>query len=173
MIPESMIHGSRLSNCPAEQKTAVMDRRRKLMVCHDMMGGYTMEDGAPNGFASAEATQPARTTAFTVHHTALIDSFIYFSHHRVTVPPPQWTNLAHQCGSLSLGTLIFEWAESLSDLMLFMYGDAGLAWHHAFQLRSHKDYPMPPLPQSVSFDICDRIGTHCLLSSAFGHPLTP
>ena len=86
-------------------------------------------------------------------------SLVYsFSHHRVTVPPPQWTNLVHRNGSLALGTLIFEWAESLSDLMVFMYGDTGLAWYHAYEMRPHKDSRLPPLPDAVSFDLCDRLG---------------
>ncbi|KAL7753590.1 hypothetical protein RI367_000521 [Sorochytrium milnesiophthora] len=59
---------------------------------------------------------------FTFHYWHLVDIFIYFSHYRVSIPPPQWTNLAHLHGVQMLGTVIFEWAESAADLNRFLYG---------------------------------------------------
>jgi mannosyl-glycoprotein endo-beta-N-acetylglucosaminidase len=40
-----------------------------------------------------------------------IDTFVYFSHNLVTVPPTSWTNAAHRNGTKCLGTLITEHAE--------------------------------------------------------------
>ncbi|KZT13242.1 glycoside hydrolase family 85 protein [Laetiporus sulphureus 93-53] len=69
----------------------------KLLVCHDykaaLQGGYTE---SPSGFA------------YTFNFWYLCDTFIYFSHHRVTIPPPGWINAAHRQGVKILGTLIFE-----------------------------------------------------------------
>ena len=43
-----------------------------------------------------------------MYHWQLIDIFVYFSHHFVTIPPPCWTNAAHTHGVPVLGTLITE-----------------------------------------------------------------
>ncbi|KAJ1506802.1 hypothetical protein HMI54_004790 [Coelomomyces lativittatus] len=95
-----------------------------------MMGGYTDEDNYAHG--NSELDQ-----VFTLHFWQFIDIFVYFSHKRITIPPVQWTLLAHQHGSLCLGTMIFEWEESLPDLHFFMYADSP---------RDHKN---------LSFACCD------------------
>ncbi|OAX35593.1 glycoside hydrolase family 85 protein [Rhizopogon vinicolor AM-OR11-026] len=56
-------------------------------------GGYTE---SPSGLS------------YTFNFWNLCHTFIYFSHHRVTVPPSGWTNAAHRQGVKILGTLIFE-----------------------------------------------------------------
>jgi hypothetical protein len=38
-----------------------------------------------------------------------IDTFVYFSHHLVTIPPPGWISAAHVNGVRVLGTFITEW----------------------------------------------------------------
>lgn len=45
---------------------------------------------------------------YRIYHWQLIDVFVYFSHHFVTIPPPCWTNAAHTHGVPVLGTLITE-----------------------------------------------------------------
>ena len=74
----------------------------RIMVCHDMMGGYT-QDKYPQG-ANA-------TSDYHFYHWHLIESFIYFSHNFITIPPSTWTNAAHANGVLSLGTIITEWED--------------------------------------------------------------
>ena len=47
----------------------------------------------------------------------LIDTFVYFSHNMVTIPPPVWTNCAHRNGTAVLGTvraLHLHWHDVLS-----------------------------------------------------------
>ncbi|KAJ3473999.1 hypothetical protein NLI96_g12705 [Meripilus lineatus] len=68
-------------------------RRGKLLVCHDYKGGYK---DTPDAFS------------YTFNFWQFTDIFVYFSHHRVTVPPPGWVNASHRQGTLMLGTLIFE-----------------------------------------------------------------
>ena len=58
----------------------------KLLVCHDMAGGYH-EDAWAQG---CKCINP-----FYVSHWHLIDTFVYFSHSFATIPPPGWINCAH------------------------------------------------------------------------------
>ncbi|KAF8185185.1 glycoside hydrolase family 85 protein [Pholiota molesta] len=67
--------------------------RGKLLVCHDYKGGYT---------------ESLFDRCYTFNFWSSCDTFIYFSHHRVTVPPPGWISAAHRQGVKMLGTLIFE-----------------------------------------------------------------
>ncbi|XP_065066058.1 uncharacterized protein LOC135691973 isoform X2 [Rhopilema esculentum] len=75
-------------------------RRPKTLVCHDMRGGYT-EDRYVQGFNS--------TACYSISQWNFIDTFVYFSHNLVTIPPPCWTNCCHQHGVKVLGTFITEW----------------------------------------------------------------
>ncbi|GJQ08913.1 hypothetical protein GpartN1_g704.t1 [Galdieria partita] len=47
-----------------------------------------------------------------------VDIFVYFSHHRVTIPPVCWVESAHRHGTLVLGTFIVEWEEACRELVL-------------------------------------------------------
>ena len=38
----------------------------------------------------------------------MVDVFVYFSHHFITVPPVGWVNAAHRNGVTILGTFITE-----------------------------------------------------------------
>ncbi|KAI6656431.1 Cytosolic endo-beta-N-acetylglucosaminidase [Oopsacas minuta] len=71
----------------------------KTLFCHDMMGGYHY-DKYPQGHWDSNN--------YCFYHWAYIDSFVYFSHSFLTIPPSCWTNSAHKHGVLSLGTLITE-----------------------------------------------------------------
>lgn len=62
---------------------------RRILVCHDMAGGY-LDDKWVQGGTNAEA--------YAIWHWHLIDVFVYFSHNLVTLPPPSWTNTAHRHG---------------------------------------------------------------------------
>ncbi|KAK4385292.1 Cytosolic endo-beta-N-acetylglucosaminidase 1 [Sesamum angolense] len=76
--------------------------RRRILVCHDMAGGYS-DDRYVQGGKNADA--------YSIWHWYLIDVFVYFSHDLVTLPPPCWTNTAHKHGVKVLGTFIMEWEE--------------------------------------------------------------
>lgn len=66
-----------------------LPNRRRLLVCHDMGGGYLDDKWVQGG------TNPH---AYAIWHWHLIDVFVYFSHTLVTLPPPCWTNTAHRHG---------------------------------------------------------------------------
>ncbi len=81
--------------------------RGKLMVCHDYKGGYT---------------ERWHSLSYTFNFWSAVESFIYFSHHRVTLPPPAWTTAAHRQGVKMLGTLIFEHDSSVEDNLRILIG---------------------------------------------------
>jgi mannosyl-glycoprotein endo-beta-N-acetylglucosaminidase len=75
---------------------------KKIIVCHDMKNNY-LEDKYFQGFNIANA--------FSFYHWNLIDMFIYFSHHFVTIPPESWINSAHTNNVRILGTFITEFKD--------------------------------------------------------------
>ncbi|KAF5771035.1 putative mannosyl-glycoprotein endo-beta-N-acetylglucosaminidase [Helianthus annuus] len=95
----------------------MLPNRRRMMVCHDMSGGYTDDkwiQGGSNG------------DSYAIWHWYLIDVFIYFSHTLVTLPPPCWVNAAHKHGVKVLGTFIVEWDEgrAIAEQFLATTADA-------------------------------------------------
>ncbi|KAI0751806.1 glycosyl hydrolase family 85-domain-containing protein [Daedaleopsis nitida] len=72
-----------------------------------LLGGYTESPTAP---------------AYTFNFWSYCESFIYFSHHRVTIPPSGWVTAAHRHGVKMLGNLIFEHAESEADCLRLLVG---------------------------------------------------
>ncbi|XP_065365249.1 cytosolic endo-beta-N-acetylglucosaminidase isoform X2 [Calliphora vicina] len=73
--------------------------RRKVLVCHDMMGNY-LED---RHYHSSKKYDDYR-----FYHWPGIDYFCYFSHNYITIPPCGWINAAHKHGVIVLGTFIAE-----------------------------------------------------------------
>jgi mannosyl-glycoprotein endo-beta-N-acetylglucosaminidase len=69
-----------------------------------MKGGY-LEDRFVGGCSNL-AQIP-----YAFCHWAAIDTFVYFSHHLVTVPPVGWVSAAHTNGVRVLGTIITEWKD--------------------------------------------------------------
>ena len=51
-----------------------------------------------------------------------MDSFIYFSHHRISCPPAATSRAAHRLGTKVFGTVIFEWEEGSADLRRLLDG---------------------------------------------------
>ncbi|CAF2058951.1 unnamed protein product [Rotaria magnacalcarata] len=74
--------------------------RQKILLCHDMKGGY-LEDKHIQG---CQTNEPC----YRFFRWHLIDIFIYFSHELVTIPPVVWIDCAHKNGVQILGTFITE-----------------------------------------------------------------
>ncbi|KAL1104682.1 hypothetical protein V6Z11_D04G082200 [Gossypium hirsutum] len=90
------------STVPLHPPNSALPPRPRLLVCHDMQGGYVDDKWIQGGHNSG---------AYSIWHWYLIDVFVYFSHNLVTLPPPCWTNTAHRHGVKVLGTFITEWDE--------------------------------------------------------------
>ncbi|KAE9542762.1 hypothetical protein AGLY_002673 [Aphis glycines] len=74
----------------------------KTLICHDMQGGY-LNDRFVNGTKSSNE--------YTFYNWSVVDTFVYFSHNFITIPPIGWINAAHKHGVKVLGTLITEWID--------------------------------------------------------------
>lgn len=83
--------------------------------------GYK-EDACSQGYFHLPAHSPPRYSLQYWHH---IDLFVYFSHFRVSPPPPLWTTAAHRNGVLVLGTLITELEEGTRDNERLIFGPTG------------------------------------------------
>ncbi|GMG23466.1 unnamed protein product [Ambrosiozyma monospora] len=76
----------------------------ELMVCHDFKNGYQHnEDENPLGYFP----HPSGHRYF-IQYPQFVDKFVYFSHHRISVPPSSWVNMCHKNGIKCFGTIIFE-----------------------------------------------------------------
>ncbi|KAL1679247.1 glycoside hydrolase family 85 protein [Schizophyllum commune] len=75
-------------------------------VCHDYKGGYK---------------EDPYDLSYTFNFWSSCDIFVYFAHHRITIPPPGWVNAAHRQGVKMLGTLIFE-NDGESDCLRLLVG---------------------------------------------------
>ncbi|ESQ48930.1 hypothetical protein EUTSA_v10020200mg [Eutrema salsugineum] len=90
------------STVPLRRNPDGLPNRPRVLVCHDMKGGY-VDDKWIQGCEN--------DAGFAIWHWYLMDIFVYFSHSLVTLPPPCWTNTAHRHGVKVLGTFITEWEE--------------------------------------------------------------
>ena len=86
---ESFHYPFNKASSSVNNSSSSLPNRRRLLVCHDMAGGYLDDKWVQGG------TNP---DAYAIWHWHLIDVFVYFSHSLVTLPPPSWTNTAHRHG---------------------------------------------------------------------------
>ena len=103
---ESATADTRQRSEPLARDFPALPRRRRVIHCHDYAGGYTQ---------SADEDYLATFSSW-----ALFDVFIYFSHHRVVVPPRIWIEKAHQEHKMVLGTFLFEGRWDSSQAQAFL-----------------------------------------------------
>ncbi|GAA5984913.1 hypothetical protein JCM11641_003624 [Rhodosporidiobolus odoratus] len=89
------------SYAPSTAYGAQRRRQGKTVVCHDYKGGFRPDDERD----------------YTFQQWDKIDTFIYFSHHRVSPSPSGWIRAAHTNGTKILGTLIFEHEAGQDDIL--------------------------------------------------------
>lgn len=80
------------------------DPKANLMLIHDYQGGYNAYEAA-SGTVVGDAEESYYYRCEYLHH---VETFVYFSHKLVTVPPPTWINACHRQGVRVLGTFIVE-----------------------------------------------------------------
>lgn len=139
---------------------------QKMIVCHDMMGGY-VKDKFPQGIRWAGGGGVALDLSIIIilnrdkedyffYHWQHIGAFIYFSHHFITIPPPSWTNAAHRHGVLSMGTVITEWEDGAKIchryLPSHLYPPPREPTPHPASAPTQRilSVPIPPLPKESS-----------------------
>ena len=111
----SEIDPVQVSNTPLLRRAAsqVHDQQHpttKVVLCHDYKGGYhDYESARPNSIKSEMYSQ---------EYLQYVETFVYFSHKLVSVPPASWINLLHRNGVLVLGTFLIEPQTSDNDRML-------------------------------------------------------
>jgi len=109
--PEDVeIQASKVSNTPlldrppppVQPPTAAPSPIPNLLSCHDYKGGYHPDESAQGQFPAPPGP------IYSAAHLHLIDTFVYFSHHLVSIPPSPWINTLHRNGVRVLGTFIVE-----------------------------------------------------------------
>ncbi|KAI8059138.1 glycoside hydrolase [Gongronella butleri] len=86
---------------------------QQLVVCHDMAGGYKEDkDVQGNNYKKI----------YHLDYWQYVDTFIYFSHERVAIPPVQWINACHANGVRCLGTFLVEDERGADELLEFLHG---------------------------------------------------
>jgi endo-beta-N-acetylglucosaminidase D len=74
----------------------------KVMVMHDYRGNYL-----DSGYESTQGAISPRKD-YVMEYWQRVEVFNYFTHHRVSIPPPAWINTAHRNGTRILGTFTIE-----------------------------------------------------------------
>ncbi|CAO0798167.1 unnamed protein product [Mucor circinelloides] len=85
----------------------------KLLLCHDMAGGYK-EDKCIQGNDYQDV--------YYIQYWHLADTFVYFSHERVSIPPVNWTNACHRNGVQCLGTFLVEGNNQMHEMEALLHG---------------------------------------------------
>ncbi|EGC29850.1 hypothetical protein DICPUDRAFT_95866 [Dictyostelium purpureum] len=117
-------------NIPLQNRKIKSSLDPRRIHCHDMKNGYQL-DRYPQGFyyntntnigSNGDQVEEIFLGSYNFYYWNLIDIFIYFSHHRISLPPASWVNTAHKNGVKVLGTIIFEWEQSYKEACLIVNG---------------------------------------------------
>ena len=86
-----------------------------VLLCHDFSGGYH----------NYESVRPClrEDRMYACNYPQYVDTFVYFSHKLVCVPPPTWINTMHRNGVKVLGTFIVEPGKAHVEKMLTRVND--------------------------------------------------
>lgn len=86
-----------------------------VLLCHDYSGGYH----------DYESVRPClrENEIYACNYPQYIDTFVYFSHKLVCVPPPTWINTMHRNGVKVLGTFIVEPGKAHVERVLTQVSD--------------------------------------------------
>ena len=75
--------------------------KSKLLLCHDYAGNY-------HDYESSVRPSTVESELYSCQYLQFVDTFVYFSHKLVCLPPPTWTNTLHRNGVKVLGTFVLE-----------------------------------------------------------------
>lgn len=74
--------------------------KSNVMLIHDYAGGYHDYESSQGGRVETEL--------YSCDYLQYVETFVYFSHKLVAIPPPTWTDPLHRNGVKVLGTFIVE-----------------------------------------------------------------
>ncbi|KAH3965569.1 hypothetical protein HBI37_002250 [Parastagonospora nodorum] len=74
--------------------------KARVLLVHDYAGNYHDYENVQGADLAEEM--------YACEDLQYVDSFVYFSHKLVCVPPPTWANTLHRNGVLALGTILVE-----------------------------------------------------------------
>lgn len=108
------------------------ENKSKLLVCHDYAGNYHDYESVQSFSLCGEM--------YSCEYLQCVESFVYFSHKLVCVPPPTWINTLHRNGVKALGTILLEPQTKETETLLrhagsgFIMADtlARIAKHYGF-----------------------------------------
>ncbi|RLN97005.1 hypothetical protein BBJ28_00022416 [Nothophytophthora sp. Chile5] len=112
------------SPVPIAARSRAQARRSKLLVCHDMKGGY-QEDRFKQVRCLTACLLESTAHAIgdrTFYQWDLVDLFVYFGHALVCPPPVGWVTAGHRHGTRVLGTFLTE-GEHGSELCKELFKD--------------------------------------------------
>ena len=104
-----------LANVPLLKRSAAqvyghVEPTTVVLLCHDYNGGYHDYESIRPAFLADKL--------YACNYLQYVDTFIYFSHKLVSVPPPTWINTMHRNGVKILGTFIVEPGKTNVERML-------------------------------------------------------
>jgi hypothetical protein len=91
-------------------------KKANVLLCHDYSGNY-------HDYESVQELE-VEEEMYACEYLQYVDTFVYFSHKLVCVPPPTWTNTLHRNGVKVLGTIILE-SQAKDIESLLQYTGAG------------------------------------------------
>jgi endo-beta-N-acetylglucosaminidase D len=92
------------------------EQKANVLLVHDCSGNYHEYEAVQGTSVDEES--------YLCEYLQYVNTFIYFSHKVVCVPPPSWTNLLHRNGVQALGTLLVE-PQTLDAEKLLQCDDGG------------------------------------------------
>jgi endo-beta-N-acetylglucosaminidase D len=95
--------------------TGEEEQRASVLLCHDYGGNY-------HDYESVQEVS-LEEEMYACEYLQYIETFVYFSHKLVCVPPPTWTNTLHRNGVKSLGTILVEPQTKDTERLLQHYGE--------------------------------------------------
>jgi hypothetical protein len=125
------------------------ETQANVLLCHDYAGNYHDYESVQKLSQDDEM--------YTCEYLQFVDTFVYFSHKLVCVPPPTWTNTLHRNGVKALGTILLEPQTKETERLLQHTGDgdnmkfglatqlAEIAKHYGFDgflVNIEKPFPM-------------------------------
>lgn len=104
------MNGSEPLAAAASEKGIPLLQRPRIYLPNDGCADLTLIHDYAGNYHEYESCQGAETAteSYVCKYMQFVSTFVYFSHHLITIPPPTWINTCHRNGVKVLGTFIIE-----------------------------------------------------------------